>query len=83
MRVQQGRVGDYCGCGQFLNPILIPNRSPSSHGELISGKLTLELTTLYGHVPRNNESIQLGERPKNPNAIVVDDDDGFAVVLDL
>ena len=40
---------------------------------------------LYGPVPRNNESIHLGESLTNPNVIILDDDedDGFGKVLDL
>ena len=92
---QQKRVWDSLGGyvdHYLLRPVPISpitDKSSESDGESGEEPVLVESiqdsAPLYGPVPRNNESIHLGESLTNPNVIILDDDEDeqFGKVLDL
>ena len=88
---QQKRVWDSLGGyvdHYLLRPVPaspITDKSLESDEEPVFVESVPDSAPLYGPVPRNNESIHLGESLTNPNVIILDDDEdgGFEKVLDL
>ena len=88
---QQKRVWDSLGGyvdHYLLRPVPIfpiTEKSLKSDEEPVFVESVPDSAPLYAPVPRNNESIHLGESLTNPNVIILDDDEDeqFGKVLDL